>query len=271
MTRDTTPRILVLAGQRSGRLDPLAAQAGVTHKCMVPVEGQALIGRVLDTIDRTLPASPIFVSIEDPGALEGEPSVVRLRDAGRLRIVPAEFNLVDSVRAASAIAGFPLIITTADNVMLTPAALRGMADAGAAGAEAILAMARKKDILAAHPGGKGRYYEFRDGGFSNCNLFWLGGPSALAAAEAFRGGGQFLKVASRLVKAFGVVNLLLYRSKILSLHQAFRSVSRRLGVNITPLVFDDGRLAIDVDDERSKKMVEDLLRAAPGAPRHAAE
>ncbi len=271
MTTQRNPAVLVLAGQRSGRLDPLAAAAGVTHKCLVPVAGQSLIGRVLDTVAEALPASPIMVSIESTGALDGDPVVARLKLEGRLRIVPAEFNLVDSVRAASELSGFPLAITTGDNALLSADALdRLVAEGAKPGAEAVLAMAPREAIQAAHPGGKGRYYEFRGGAYSNCNLFWLGTPAALDAAEAFRGGGQFLKVAGRMMKAFGAFNLLLYRMKVLTLRQAFASISRRLGVRIVPLVLEDGRLAIDVDDARSKQMVEELLApsqagAAPSA------
>lgn len=258
----TAPNVLVLAGQRPGKTDALATAAGVSHKCLVEVEGQTLLGRVLDTIDRALPESPIFLSIETDARVEGEPSFDRLHDAGRLRIVAAQANLVDSVHRAAQTAGYPLIITTADNALLTPEALRSMvATAAAAPSDAMLGMARKADIQAAHPGGKGRYYEFRDGGYSNCNLFWLGTPASLAAVEAFREGGQFLKQAGRMVKAVGPLNLLLYRSRLLSLEQGFKAVSSRLGADIRPLVFDDGRLAIDVDDERSKQMVEELLSA----------
>lgn len=264
----TDPKVIVLAGQRPGKVDPLAAEAGVSHKCLVPVEGQSLIGRVLDTIDRSLPASQIFVSIEPDAVISHEPSVARLRQAGRLQIVGACPNLVDSVREAAKISGFPLLVTTADNAMLTQHALQLLVDTARNSASgAILGMARKADIQAAHPGGKGRYYEFRDGEYSNCNLFWLGTQDSLRAAEAFRAGGQFLKVAGRMMDAFGLLNLLLYRSRLLSLKQAFGAVSRRLGVAVTPLVFDDGRLAIDVDDARSKAMVEELLRAREGRTR----
>lgn len=265
---EACPKVLVLAGQRPGRIDPLAAAAGVSHKCMVSVEGQALLGRVLDTVDRALPDSAIYVSIEAGASLEDEPSFVRLRDAGRLHVVSAEPNLVDSVGEVAKVSGFPLLITTADNALLTPLALRLMVDkAQESENEAILGMARKADIQAAHPGGKGRYYQFRDGGYSNCNLFWLSAPEGLKAAEAFREGGQFLKKAGRMVKLVGLLNLLLYRSKLLSLQQAFRVLSSRLGVDVRPLVFDDGRLAIDVDDLRSKRMVEELLRSTAPNPR----
>lgn len=256
------PGILILAGQRSGALDPLAERAGVSHKCLVPVLGEAMIGRVLRIVEEAFPAAAIYVSIEEAAAVRSEPTVARLVGAGSLRFVDAEFNMVDSIRAASASAGFPMLVTTADNVLMTVEALHALAQAGAADrADAIAVMARKEDIQAAHPGGKGRYYEFRDGGFSNCNLFWIDRPEALRAAEAFRHGGQFLKVKGRIMQTFGLLNLIRFRLKLFSLEQCFGFVSRRLGVRIRPLVLGDGRLAIDVDDFRSHEMAEELLVA----------
>lgn len=259
------PRILILAAQRHGRLDPLAREAGVTHKCLVPVLGVPMISRVLATIEEAFPHAPIFISIEDPEVLATEKSVQRLRAQGRLSFVAAAFNLVDSVKAAASAVGYPLLVTTGDNVLTSVEALQAMAKAGQNGeAGAIAVMARKEAIQAAHPGGKGRYYEFRDGGFSNCNLFWIGDEQAVSAAEAFREGGQFLKVKGRIMKAFGLVNLILFKLKALSLKQTFASVSSRLGVKVQPLVLEDGRLAIDVDDERSLRMTEDILRRDAG-------
>lgn len=257
------PSILVLAGQRSGALDPLAERAGVSHKCLVPVLGEAMIGRVLRIVAEAFPSAPIYVSIEDPAVIREEPTVARLTGEGSLHFVEAQFNMVDSVHAASSATGFPILVTTADNVLTTVEALHALAQAGAAGrADAIAVMARKEAIQAAHPGGKGRYYEFRDGGFSNCNLFWIDRPEALRAAEAFRHGGQFLKVKGRIMQTFGLLNLIRFRLKLFSLEQCFGFVSKRLGARIRPLVLADGRLAIDVDDFRSHEMAEELLAPA---------
>src|SRR3546814_8115687 len=42
---------------------------------------------------------------------------------GRLTIVPAADNLADSVLAVAGVAEYPLLITTADNCLLTPATI----------------------------------------------------------------------------------------------------------------------------------------------------
>jgi len=254
------PAILVLAGRRSPATDPLAAAAGVTHKAMVPVGGEAMVGRVLRIAEDAFPDAPLYVSVDDPAAIAAEPTVARLAAAGRLRTLEAQPNIVDSVVAASRATGFPLLITTADNVLMTPEGMRAIAALGDKGdADAIAMMAERADILAAHPDGQRRFYAFRGGAYSNCNLFWLGSDKALRATESFRLGGQFAKHKRRAVKALGLTTLFLFVTRLLTLEGMFRHFSRRFGVRIVPLVTPDGRLAIDVDNERTFRVAEELL------------
>lgn len=254
------PAILILAGRRNAALDPLAARFGVSHKALVPVLGQAMIGRVLEIADAAFPGATLFVSVEDFNVIQAEPTVARLHAAGRLQPVAAEENMVDSIASAARITGFPLLITTADNVLMTPEAMRLMHREGlATQAHALVAMAEKTDIRAAHPDGQRRFYEFKDGGYSNCNMFWLASERALKATETFRHGGQFAKKPERIVKAFGIVNLIRFRLGRNTLAEMCRHISRRFGVDIRPIVMTDGRLAIDVDNDRTHGVAEDVL------------
>jgi hypothetical protein len=233
---------------------------------MVPVGGEAMVGRVLRIAAEAFPTARLYVSVDDPAAIAEEPTVARLARAGRLEIVEARVNIVDSVVEASRLAGFPLLITTADNVLMTPDGMRSIVDAGGTGeADAIAMMAERRDILAAHPDGQRRFYAFRGGAYSNCNLFWLGSDRALKATDGFRLGGQFAKHKRRAVKALGLATLFLFLSRLVTLEGMFRHLSRRFGVRIRPLVTTDGRLAIDVDNERTFRVAEELLaRGASG-------
>jgi hypothetical protein len=255
-----SPAILVLAGRRSATPDPLAVAAGVSHKALVPVRSEAMVGRVLRIAESAWPDAPLFVLVDDFPAIAGEPTVARLAAAGRLTQIEARPNIVESVIEASRTTGFPLLITTADNVLMTPEGMRSIHEEGErTGADAIAMMAEKNDILAAHPDGQRRFYAFRGGAYSNCNLFWLRSARALHATESFRLGGQFAKHKRRAVKALGLTTLLLYVSRLLTLDGMFRHFSRRFGIAIRALVTSDGRLAIDVDNERTHRVAEEIL------------
>lgn len=262
----SSPKVLVLAGRRNAGLDPLAEQFGVTHKCLVPVRGEAMISRVLKIVDEAFPTAPLFVSIEDFSIIRNQAIVERLVGEGRLTPIDAREHIVDSIVAASEVTGFPMIVTTADNVLMTPESLRTLAEtAHQDQAHAWAVMAKKEDIRAAHPDGQRRFYEFRDGGYSNCNMFWIGSATALKATEAFRHGGQFAKKPERVIKAFGILNLIRFKLGRNTLEEIFRHVSRRFKVRIKPLVMKDGRLAIDVDNERTHRVAEEILARGASA------
>ncbi|MXP41649.1 NTP transferase domain-containing protein [Altererythrobacter soli] len=260
MTRSL--HVVVLAAQRRGVANPLAERFGVSHKCLIPLKGQPLIAHVLGTLRSHPRVASIAISVE-PEAFAAIDDVVRLLPPGLpIECVPAADNLADSVIAAAGDHGGPLVITTADHALLDGRSLDALAVALQSHAAAI-AMCPREAVLAAHPQGQRRFYEFRDGGYSNCNLYGLAGRGALEAAEIFRGGGQFAKNAARIVSAFGIVNLLLLRFRIVSLSGGIALISRRMGLSIAPVVLEDGSQAIDVDNDRTYAIVEELLDA-PG-------
>ena len=254
--------LLILAGRRGGAQDPLAAAHNVSHKCMVPIAGRPLIHHVLDAALEAGSVAHILISIDDTAVAEGDPRMARLLLEGRLRILSAEPDLPGSILAAARAAEFPMIVTTADNVLLTGAAIDTFAgEAGAGGGEAAVAFARRESVLAAHPQGQRRFYEFRDGGFSNCNLYWIGSARALSAARIFRGGGQFAKHPVRIVAAFGILNLIRFRLRRLSLEAMMARLSRMFGLSVRAVEMADGRLAIDVDNDRTYGIAAELLVA----------
>lgn len=258
-----SPTILILAGKRDGKLDPLAAAAGVSHKAVVPIRNKPLIQWVLEAAEQAWPDNRILVSIHDGGVIGTLPIVERLTASGRLQIVAAREGIVESLEAAAESgAAWPLLITTGDNVLITPAALRRLHDeAVEADAGAALSLATREQILAAHPEGQRRFYEFEDKAISNCNAYWLRDRAALRAAESFRGGGQFIKTPGAILKAFGLWNLIGFRRKWWSLDRAMANLSRRFGVRIAPVFVTDGALAVDVDNERTYKIAETLLES----------
>ncbi len=250
---------IVLAGQRAGRVDALAEAHGVPNKCLVPVAGVPLIRHVADALLATPGVTRLRIVVEP----ETVAAVEAVLAPGGLSAdyVDAADNLADSVHAAARGVEGAIVLTTADNVLLTPPAVAAMARAVTGGADAALAMSRKADVLAAHPDGQRRFYRFADDEYSNCNLYAFAGPRAMGAVESFRGGGQFAKKPMRLIAAVGPLTLLLLLTHRISLNSAMARMSRKFGLRIEPVVIADGRHAIDVDNERTHKVAGELLAA----------
>lgn len=247
---------IVLAAQRAGRVDPLAAEAGVPNKSLVQIGGAPLIRHVVDALAATPGVSRIRIVVEP----ETEAAIAAVMPRGAaIDFVVAADNLADSVYAAAVGVGQPMLITTSDNVLLTPGAVRAVLAPLARGADVALALCTEASVLAAHPQGQRRFYRFTDDAYSNCNLYALAGAGAMKAAESFRSGGQFAKKPLRMIVALGPVNLALLLMKRLSLRGALKRLGRRFRLAVEPVILPDGAHAIDVDNTRTYGCAEYLL------------
>jgi GTP:adenosylcobinamide-phosphate guanylyltransferase len=266
-----TVSVIVLAGRRADRSEPLAISHGVSDKCLVPVGGRPLIEHVLETLGSSPHVGRIIVSINDPALLTTLPVARALTREGKVQAIRASGNLADSVISAAGQLEFPILITTADNVLLSHEAIETMRVACAqANADAAAAFARRQDVLAAHPEGQRRFYKFRDDSYSNCNCYWIANQKALQAAEIFRSGGQFAKNPLRIAKSFGLLNLLRFRFGWSRFADSFKAISARFGLTIYPVIFDDGALAIDVDNDRTHRIVSEIIAGRVKAQSRAA-
>ena len=251
---------IVLAAQRGGRLDPLADRFGVSHKCLVPILGKPLLERVLRALAEVPGLSRVHISIEKD-AVEAVQDVPGARGQFGVPVdfVPAASSLTDSVYAAAHGVDEPILVTTADNVLLSPAVAAEAVARMHAGAESLVVVTTREAVLAAHPEGQRRFYKLKGGSYSNCNQYGINGARALKVAEAFRSGGQFAKNPKRLAETFGLFNLLLVRFGLISIERAMKRMSRHFGIRAEALVVDDGTQAIDVDNQRTYDVAAQLL------------
>ena len=150
--------ILILAGRRPGAVDALAEAHGVADKCLVPVAGRPMLAHVLEAAEAS-DAAAIFVSSHHDALARDLADAIVDRLGDRLSFVPAADNLADSVLAVAEEARFPLLVTTADNCLLTPATIAGIgAEAARLGAPAGGAPARRGGVLGPPPPGPRGFY-----------------------------------------------------------------------------------------------------------------
>lgn len=254
---------LVLAARRPGEKNPLSLAEGVSHKCLIDMAGQPMIRRVVDTLAASPEIGKILISIDDEAVLANIAPLDALRAMGRLEFVASGPNLFKSVKQAlSRDVDYPILVTTADNALMTEDMIaRFCADFDASAAEVGVAVTKAETVWAKYPEGQRRPHRFADGPICNCNIFGLRSPAAVAAAKAFEGGGQFGKSKLRVLKAFGFVNLLLYLSRRLTLAAVFRRISQVFSLRIEAIELPFAEAPIDVDNERTARIARDILSA----------
>jgi len=86
---------VIMAAQRTGVVNPLAAAAGVSHKALVEINGKSLIERTLSNVVNSGLARRISVSIEDDAPLRQVGYVSAMMDAGVVRFARSADNLFE--------------------------------------------------------------------------------------------------------------------------------------------------------------------------------
>lgn len=254
---------LVLAAQRPGIVDPLAQKGGVSHKCLIDMDGTPMIERVLESLKGSDNIDQILISIDDTDALIVLESIKEDVESGVVKMVESGQNLYTSVtKALGDTAEFPVIICTADNALQTSEMIDHFcAEFTKTEADAGVSVTPAELIWSKYPEGQRRPYTLSDGKFSNCNLYGIRSRQCLVAAKPFEGGGQFGKSSKRILQAFGVFNLILYKYGRLSLDGVFTRISRRLGIKIRPVIMPFAEAPIDVDNERTERIALGVLQA----------
>jgi hypothetical protein len=155
---------------------------------------------------------------------------------------------------------FPILVTTADHPLLTPAMVDYFCrEAVARDSDIVVALAPASVILRAHPETRRTFLAFRDGRYSGCNLFALMTPAALGAVDLWSGVERYRKRPWRLWRALGSVAFLLAVTRIFTLEQAVARLGARLGVRAAAVAMPFAEAAIDVDRPEDLELVERIL------------
>lgn len=238
-------RALILAGSR-GPEDPVARAAGVAHKALAPVAGRTMLEHVV----AALGAREIAVSA--PPDLPLPEGVRRIDAAGS----PAA-----SVQAALATLGTPLLITTADNPLLTAETLGAfLAGSEAGGADVAAGVARREVVEAAGNPARRTYLKFRDGRVSGCNLFAIRTPAGEGAVALWRRIEMHRKRPWRMAREIGIGTLARYLAGRLDSADAARALGKAAGCRAGLVPLDDPFAAHDVDKPADLAFAERVLK-----------
>jgi len=241
--------LLILAGQREGVPDPLCEMLDTDHKAIIPIRGRPMLDYVLEALEKFGLKTPFYISGFDA--------------AYDKRLVQAPSAPGPAESAAVALTSgmtFPVLMTTCDHPLLTPAMLESFIQgAQETGADFCAGLAEKTVIQPAYPDVKRTYLNFSDRSVSGCNLFYIANEKGIQAIEFWKRAQSFRKQPVRLAFSVGFLAPILYLAGLLSLDGAFRYGSRKTGINAKPVLIPIAEAAIDVDKPSDLELVEEIL------------
>lgn len=251
---------LLLAGQRPG-VDPLAAHFGATWKALVPVRGEPMLSRVARSLLETSKIDRIVILAQTPAALTAHPGCAWLAREPRIDFASSAASISQSVGAAiGTAASWPVLVTTADHALLTPAMIDEFLG-GVGDADLAVAMVERANLLGRYPGNRRTWLKFRGGAYSGANLFALTGERARAALDLWAGVEQDRKKGWKLVAAFGPMLLVRALTRTITLQAGLAAAGRRLGLTARAVVLSQPEAAIDVDKPADHELAESILSA----------
>ncbi len=255
--------IIVLAGDR-GPGDPLAVEAGVAGKTLVPIGGRAMLARVLDVLCALEGVRAIHVVAPDS---EAHRTLIEGRGDARLhRVAPANSPSRSVARALADIpAEQPVLLTTGDHPLLTPQMIDEVRARTRPETDFAVALAPWPAVSRRFPGSRRTRYHCRDQAWCGTNLFLIASARGRRLAEIWQQVEQDRKSPWRVARLLGPLNLLLFVMRRLTLDDALERLSRRIGVRLQAVPLSDPEGAVDVDTPADKSLVETVLASREGA------
>jgi len=232
----------------------------MSHKALVPVGGRPMMSRVIETL-RAAGIEKIFVCV-DPALLSIADAVTRESMAGAdIRIIAPATSPSASVRRAleNREIGWPLLVTTGDHPLLTPAMIEHFCRAAPGDAEAVVGLARASVIRLQQPESIRTFYRFREDGYSGCNLFLLRGPAVGALVDFWATLEAHRKKPWRMVAAVGPLTLIRFVLRRLTLADALARLSDIVGIKVAATDMPFAEAAIDVDKPEDLRLANEIL------------
>lgn len=252
--------VLVLAGDRSSK-DPLPKHFGVPGKALIPLDGVALLERVLKVIC-DWPATRRVVLVA-PGLPEYQAVVEQIdfKPGQVIRIEPS-LTLHKSIEAALAtpgcFEGLGLVVS-ADHGLLKPQWLSQVTESLNSDTDLVVAMADWTEVMKAYPGNRRTRYRFSDQSLCGGNLFAFRMPGFQRVVARWHAVEQDRKKPWRMLSMLGVGHLARYLSGRLSSRDAFGALSKIADAKVCPEIVHDPSIAVDVDGFADLALAEMIL------------
>lgn len=263
MTTSLPPVLIpafVMAGSRPGA-DPLLTGSGVVTKALLPVAGVAMLLHVVRALNASPLIGDISVLAQNSAALAAHPALAGLPP---VTFVDSDSGISTSIAASLPDDDAPVLVTTADHVLLTPAMIADFV-AGVGDGDVAVAMVERATLRAHYPQSRRTWLKFRKGWWSGANMFVLRGRRVLPLLDFWSSIERDRKKGLKIVAAFGPWLLLGAVLRLLTIHQAIARAGQRFGLKVRIVPMPDGEACIDADKPADIALIEEILAARRAA------
>ena len=247
--------VILLAGSRPGP-DPLLSGTGAATKALLPVAGEPMLVHVVRALRASPLVGPIRILAQNSAELAVRPELAGFPD---LHFADSGQGISASLAAALPPGDAPVLVTTADNVLLTPAMI-GEFLAGADGSDVAVAMVERRVLLARYPESRRTWLKFRDGWWSGANLFRLRGQRAAPLLDFWGAIERDRKKGLKIIAAFGPWLLVGALLRLFTIQQGVARAGARFGLAAKAVPMSAAEACIDADKPADIDLIERILR-----------
>lgn len=255
----TIPAI-VMAGSRPGP-DPLLSGSGVSTKALLPVAGQPMLVHVVRALRGSPLIGPITILAQNSAELA---AALGLSGSSDLHFADSGQGISSSLAAVLSGNDAPVLVTTADNVLLTPAMIAEFLT-GAEDSDVAVAMVERRALLSRYPESKRTWLKFRGGWWSGANLFRLRGRRALPLLDFWGRIERDRKKGLKIIAAFGPWLLAGALLRLFTIQQGIARAGLRFGLRAKVVPMSEGEACIDADKPADIELIEKIFASRQAA------
>jgi len=261
---DVKFRSVILAGERPGG-SPLSHAFNVAASVMVPVAGKPALARVIDAIEGSRSVGGGIICGPAADVVSKDRALRELLNhPGFEWLEPAGGPAASALSAVRKLDHYPTLLTAGDHALLTgeiaDAFCRQALDAGAGNRyDLIIGFVPYQLVLDAWPESRRTVLKFSNGRYCGSNLFAIMSPQGGRALEFWRQAEADRKKPWRIARRFGLIALVLYLLRLLSLERALTGLSKAAGCRIGHVAVGFARAAVDVDSIEDQTLAEKIL------------
>jgi len=271
-------RAVILTGERRGG-SPLSHAFNLSASVMVPVAGKPALARVIQAIADSHRSAGGIICGPSADAINGNKALQDLlQQPGFAWLSPASGPAASALSALATLDHYPALLTAGDHALLSgeivddfcgqalslgqrQAAEKSPASTGdgVAGYDFVIGFVPYALVKAAWPESRRTVLKFSNGQFCGSNLFAVMNPQGLRALDFWRQAEADRKHPWRIARRFGLLALVLYLLRRLSLEDALNGLSAASGCQIGHVKVGFARAAVDVDSIEDQQLAEKIL------------